>query len=100
LVRRVLAVTPSRLKQLARLKHSASSSVSFAYELGDLPLEAGDSALKLVHAVTERSDLALDELLRAVAYPLIDLSSSLLERLTGESIVEHGLSSRTGGMGT
>src|SRR5215213_9245373 len=100
LARRVLALTPSRLKQLSGWQHSTPGSVSFPRELGDLSLEAGHSPLQLFDAVPKRRDLALDELPRAVAYPLIDLSCGLLKRLTCKSIVEHRLSSRTGRVGT
>src|SRR5215212_9120956 len=98
LVRRVLTVALSRGNQLQGPQLSTPGSVSFPHELGDLSLEAGHSPLELVHAVAERGDLALDELPRSVAYPLIDLGRSLLERLACESIVEHIRSSRIGRM--
>jgi hypothetical protein len=81
-------------------RHSTPGSVSLSHELGDLSLETSNSPFELVYAVTERGDLALDELPRAVSYPLIDLGRGLLERLTRKSIVEHLRSSRTGRIGT
>src|SRR5918994_332108 len=99
-VRSFLTLAPSRSEVRSRPQYLAPGSVALPYELGELAFKSGHSSFELVHAVAERCDLALDELPRAVAHPLIDLGRCLLERLARESIIEHVSSSGTGRHGT
>src|SRR5215207_7655036 len=90
-VRRALTLVSSSLERRSGLR---PGSVAFPHQLRELALEAGDPPFELVHTVAKRGDLALNELPRAVAHPLIDLRRGLLERLARESVVEHVSSSR------
>src|SRR5918995_2870618 len=93
-VRRALTLASSRLERRPSPRSSTPGSVAFPHQLRELALEAGDPPFELIHPVAKRGDLALNELPRAVAHPLIDLRRGLLERLARESVVEHVSSSR------
>jgi hypothetical protein len=67
----------------------APAAIPFSQQLGDLPLETRDAGFELVHALAEGRHFALEELARAIAYPLIDLRRRLLQRFPREPVVEH-----------
>src|SRR5215213_11739662 len=99
-VRRALTLAFSGVKKRFAPQSSSPGSIAFPHQLGELALEPGHSTFELVHPVTNRSDLALNKLPRAVANALIDLCRGLLQRFSGESIVEHLSSSGAGSKGT